>query len=231
MKIAIMQPYLFPYLGYFQLIASSDIFISYNSVNYIQRGWINRNKILISHSAEYFTVPVKKSSLGTPINEIEISNYAVFKDKFLKKIELSYKKAPYFNDIYGMLEELLNREKYSLISNLAFESIKDICKILDLKTTFVESSEIEFGIDLDKYQKLEYLIDYFNASEIILPTGSKKLYEEWQPENCLKKTINHLNISYDQNQREFINNLSIIDVLMFNSLDEIKVLLKQYTLE
>ena len=221
-----MQPYLFPYLDYFQLIARSDIFISYNSVDYIQRGWINRNRILISRSPEFFTVPVKKSSLGTPINEILISNYSIWRDKFLKTLYLSYKKAPFFNDVYNLIENILNNKNYTLISNLALDSIIGISKHLDFNTSFIESSEIEFGSNLNKNQKLEFLIEHFNASEIILPTGSKELYNEWNPKNCLKKTIIPLDLKYHQNQREFVNNLSIIDVLMFNSLEDIKILFK-----
>lgn len=221
-----MQPYLFPYINYFQLISRSDIFISYNSADFIQRGWVNRNKILISHLPEYFTVPVKKSSLGTPISEISISDYIVWKDKFLKTLYLYYKKAPFFNDVYNLIENILNNKNYTKISNLALDSIIEISKYLNFNTSFVETSEIEFGSNLNKYQKLEFLIEYFNASEIILPTGSKELYNEWCPKNCLKTTIIPIDLKYNQNQREFVNNLSIIDVLMFNDLDGIKELLK-----
>ncbi len=222
MKLAIMQPYLFPYLGYYQMVAEADIFICYDTVDYKQRGWINRNKILISNKPAYFTVPVSKKPLGTPIYEIQIIGYNKWLVKFLKTIELSYKKAPHYNEVYQLLIEILSKKQYKNISNLAVNSIKGVSQYLDLSTNFVMASDIKAIPQLKtKEEKLNSFIDHFNASSIILPPGSKDLYANWDPIKGSKMTMAVPEIEYKQYKYKSFNNLSIIDVLMHNSVDEV----------
>ena len=84
MKLAIMQPYIFPYLGYFQLLNSVDHFVFYDDVNFIKGGWVNRNQLLINNQNKFFTVPLKKIISFTPINEVEIHKklYPNWRSKF-----------------------------------------------------------------------------------------------------------------------------------------------------
>src|SRR5690606_3799363 len=100
MKIAIMQPYLFPYLGYFQLINAVETFVFYDDVNFIKRGWINRNQILVDNKAALFTVPLKKASQNKLINEIDMAIDEKWLSQFFKTIEQNYKNAPYFDDTF-----------------------------------------------------------------------------------------------------------------------------------
>ncbi|VXC55839.1 WbqC family protein [Chryseobacterium sp. 8AT] len=105
MKIAVMQPYIFPYIGYFQLIKAVDKFIFYDDVNYIKGGWINRNNILINKNKSLFTIPLDKASPFITINETNI-NLKIFREwrlKFLKTMEQSYKKAPYYSQTYSII--------------------------------------------------------------------------------------------------------------------------------
>ncbi|MEO8664089.1 MAG: WbqC family protein, partial [Ignavibacteria bacterium] len=90
MKLAIMQPYVFPYIGYFQLINAVDKFVLFDDVSFIKKGWINRNRILVNKQEYTFTIPLKKASQNKLIKDIEISEENNWRDKFLKTIEKSY---------------------------------------------------------------------------------------------------------------------------------------------
>ncbi|MDQ3534602.1 MAG: WbqC family protein, partial [Bacteroidota bacterium] len=122
MRIAIMQPYLFPYIGYFQLINAVDKFVLLDDVNFINKGWINRNKLLINGKSCYFTVPLEKASQNKLIKDILIASDANWKGKLLKSIELAYKKAPHFGQIYTLVEKIIY-SNYKTISELVHQSI------------------------------------------------------------------------------------------------------------
>ncbi|MBF8150973.1 WbqC family protein [Winogradskyella sp. F6397] len=223
MKVAVMQPYIFPYIGYFQMVNASDIFVFYDNVDYIQRGYINRNNLLSGDGKQYFTVPVKKSSLGTKVNEVVISDYGKWKVKFLKQIKFTYSKAPFFNDIYDILENFLENKKYDKISDFSLESVIMISNYLEMRNQFAFSSEIEGLSEFDdKVEKLEHILNNYKASEIILPPGSKELYKYWEPINAKKSTLKAPEIKYKQFNFQFVENLSIIDVLMFNEIEKVK---------
>ena len=140
MKVAIMQPYIFPYIGYFQLIAAVDKFIFYDDVNFKKKSQINRNQILINGQANLFSVPLKKASQNKLINEIELRIDSIWVENFIITLEFNYKKAPYFKDIFPLIENIL-KKKTETISDLAIISIKEISNHLGLKTKFELSSE------------------------------------------------------------------------------------------
>ncbi|WP_417875625.1 WbqC family protein [Winogradskyella sediminis] len=222
MKVAVMQPYLFPYLGYFQMVKASDIFVFYDNVDYIQRGYINRNNMWSSNGKQYFTVPVNKSRLGTKINEVLIRDFDTWKTKFLKQLRFTYAKAPFFNPTYELLERFLEQKKYEKISDLSSDSVRMICNCLGLHNQFALSSEIEGLTEIkDKGDKLDYILTHYKAREIILPPGSTELYKHWKPENAKKRTLEIPEINYKQFNFQFIEHLSIIDVLMFNALENV----------
>src|ERR1035437_2930920 len=106
MKIAIMQPYIMPYIGYFQLINAVDKFVILDDVNYINKGWINRNNILVNKKAHLFVIPLKEASQNKLINEINISDEGKWKANLLKTIEQNYKRSPYFTIVYALIEEI-----------------------------------------------------------------------------------------------------------------------------
>lgn len=120
MKLAVMQPYIFPYIGYFQLVSVVDKFVFYDDVNFINRGWINRNRILINSSANYFTVSLNKASQNMLINEVQVLNGSL---SLVKTMEMAYKRAPYFNEIMPLIHQIFVTE-YNLISDMAIDSVK-----------------------------------------------------------------------------------------------------------
>ena len=136
-----MQPYFFPYISYFQLINTVDKFIIYDDVNYINKGWINRNNILINNSANLIQVPLIAASQNRLIKDILIVDENKWKDKLLKTIYFNYKKAPFFNQIASLLEEVIMSNCNS-ISDLNYCTILKTCSYLNIETEFIRTSSV-----------------------------------------------------------------------------------------
>lgn len=233
MTIAIMQPYLFPYIGYFQLIKAVDKFVFYDDVNFIKRGWINRNRILVSGKDFMFTVPLQKTSQNNLIlnSYIKQEAYNEWRDKLYVTIDLNYKKAPYFDDAFRIITNVLNQNTTS-ISELAIESIKQVSEYLELNTLFIKSSETYNNRSLERQERLIAICKSENASHYVNAIGGQELYtkESFEKENIKLNFIKPLPIEYKQFNNDFVPWLSIIDVLMFNSKEEIKLMLNSYKL-
>ena len=231
--VAVMQPYIFPYIGYFQMVAAVDKFIFYDDVNFIKQGWINRNKILVSNSEFVFTVPLKKASSFNLIKDTEINPdlYQKWKPKFLQTLDQSYKKAPFFMEAYSVIEEILNKE-CTKISSLAIHSVKDLAAYLQLNTEFSVSSEAYENRGLERQERLLDICKTENASHYINAVGGQELYnkEDFQQVGVTLNFIKTLPIEYKQFKNEFVPWLSIIDVMMFNSKEDIRSLLSKYQL-
>ncbi len=234
MTVAIMQPYIFPHLGYYQLVNAVDTFIFFDDVNYINKGWINRNNILQQDKPLKFTVPLAKASQNRLINEIELSEYSKWRKDFLKSVEISYKKAPQFAFVFKWLNEFFTKD-YGLISDLAADSVKAVAKLLDLPVVFKSSGSLNYKnvVAQNGEQKILKLCKILGAGRYINPKNGINLYNRnvFNSENIQLKFINMHEVTYPQFKKdEFVPNLSIIDVLMFNSIDEIKLLLIEYSL-
>jgi hypothetical protein len=231
MKLAIMQPYLFPYIGYFQLINAVDKFVLLDDVNYISRGWINRNRILINGDAQLISVPLKNASQNRLINEIEIVNDQKWREKLLRTFQFNYKKAPFFNDVFHLVEKIiLNKEKS--ISTFIFNSINDINKYFAIKTIIEPSSAKYNTKNLKAEQKVLNICIQEKATTYINPIGGTELYSKqlFKDNNLDLFFLKTKEIVYIQNCKNFIPWLSIIDVMMFNSVDRIRVMLDDFEL-
>jgi hypothetical protein len=232
MKIAVMQPYLFPYVGYFQLINAVDKFIFFDDVNFIQRGWINRNYFLVNQKKKLITIPCQKASQNKKINEIYPVKDEKITTKILKTLSTSYTKAPYFNTVYPILKSIITFSNKS-IARLSANSVLEIIRYLDIKKTIKYSSE-EFG-ETKKMPAADRLIEIAkreNANQYVNSIGGIDLYSK---EYFKSKSVELLflksdDIKYHQGKDQFIPNLSIIDVLMFNSIEETKAFLNNYQL-
>lgn len=231
MKIAIMQPYIFPYIGYFQLINAVDKFIIYDDVNFINKGWINRNRILVNGKDSLFTIPLKEASQNKLINSIEVNWDSAWKSKFLKTIEQSYKKAPHYQQVLPLIEGLLNSEK-SIFSEIIFENLTQVCQYLEIKTEIVPSSSIYQNTDLKAQERIIDICEQEKTDTYINPIGGLELYDKAAFQTIGKELffIKSKAIRYTQFKNEFVPWLSIIDILMFNSPEQISVLLKDYEL-
>ncbi|MEX1014718.1 MAG: WbqC family protein [Candidatus Paceibacterota bacterium] len=230
-RIAIMQPYLFPYIGYFQLIFAVDKFIIYDDVGYIKNGWIHRNKILINKEAKYFTIPCKNVSSNKEIKDIEHNINHNISDKLLKKIKYSYNNAPYFNCVYNIIERVIKSEQY-YVSDLAIKSIKEVSSYLDLNTIFKISSKCYENNHFKRTDRIIDICKQEQAGTYLNASGGKELYSKsyFNKQGIKLNFLEPNNIIYTQFDNKFVPGLSIIDIMMFNSVSQIKKMLNDYQL-
>lgn len=231
MKIAIMQPYFFPYIGYWQLINAVDKFVVYDDVNFIKGGWINRNNILLNGQKHLITLPLNGASSHKLINEIDIVEKESVKLKLLKKIEAAYKNAPYFNVVYPKVEQTVISE-FNNISDVVFFSIQELVSYLKIDTEILKSSNIPKDNNLKSVDKVIDIVRNLGGSVYINAIGGQELYQKKDFWECgiELKFIKTNNIEYKQFDNEFVSGLSIIDVMMFNSPEQIKKMLDNYEL-
>lgn len=223
MKIAIMQPYVFPYIGYFQLIQSVDKFVFYDDVNYIKKGWVNRNRIMVNNEANLFTIPVLKASQNKLINETKLGIDKKWLNQFYSTLEHSYKKAPYYKETIKLIQDVLN-QSHANISDLATTSVTTITNHLGLLTVF-EKSSITYPQTkgMEKANRLIEICHLNNANTYINPSGGKELYDKayFKAKNIDLFFIENQLSTYQQFSSTFIPGLSIIDIMMFNSKNKI----------
>ena len=231
MKIAIMQPYILPYIGYFQLIKAVDKFIIYDDVNFINRGWINRNRLLVGGKDSLFTIPLKEASQNKLIHEIEVNWDAAWKSKFLKTLEQSYKKAPYYTDVLPLVQASLALDNVP-ISEVIVENLRILCSYLDIKTEIIASSRSYNNQHLKAQERILDICLQEKAHQYINPIGGLELYDKtiFEEKGMVLNFIKAKAISYPQFKNEFVPWLSILDVLMFNSVAQIQVFLEEYEL-
>ncbi len=231
MKIAVMQPYLFPYVGYFQLIHSVDKFVILDDVNFINRGWINRNRILVNNADNIFTIPLKDASQNKKICDTFISEDLKWQEKLLKTIEMAYKKAPFFKEAFRVLQEIIQINEKNL-SAYIFNSLTSINNYLEIPTTMVPSSGIYQNGHLKAQDKILDICMQEKANHYINPIGGLELYSqaEFAVRDIKLNFIKSEAIEYKQFTYEFIPWLSIIDLMMFNSKDQLVNFIEQYSL-
>jgi len=228
MRLGIMQPYFLPYIGYFQLINAVDKYVIYDDVNYIKGGWINRNKLLLHGKEFMFNLILSGASPNKLINEITVNEN---QNNLLKTIQSSYVKAPYFINVYPFIEEVFEYRDKNLARFIG-NSIIRIAQYLGCKTEFIYSSEIEKDCSLKGQEKVIHICNVLKATEYINAIGGQGLYskEEFKHKKIDLKFLATQSIEYKQFTNEFIPYLSIIDVMMFNSVEEIKKMLNKFEL-
>lgn len=228
MKVAIMQPYFFPYLGYFQLIASVDVFVIYDDVNYINRGWINRNAILANGQPQRINLALGKSSQNLLINQIEVVDTG---ERLLKTVAQCYGKAPHFKSVFPLIEQALRYKDKNLGAYLA-HLLQLVCDALGIQTRLISSSSLRKDNSLKAQEKILAICQELHATQYINSIGGKQLYE---PDAFLARGVQlsflqSRNVTYKQFGKGFVPGLSIIDVLMFNDSTELQRMLAEYDL-
>ncbi len=228
MTIAIMQPYFLPYIGYWQLVNAVDKYVIYDDVNFITRGWINRNYILLNKQPFLFTVLLLGASRNKLINEISVNDNQI---KLIKTFESAYKKAPFFNDVFEIIIEIFEYCDKNL-AKFVGNSIIKISNYLDLKTEFIYSSEMKKNSLLKGQEKILNICNILKANEYINAIGGQKLYNkvDFESNNIHLYFLKTRPIEYKQFNNEFVPNLSILDVMMFNSAEQINKMSKEYEL-
>lgn len=216
MKVSIMQPYAFPYLGYFQLIHSADEFVLLDDVNFINKGWINRNNILLNGTSHRFTLPLVKASQNKLIKEVGLNPEQAWKTKFLRTLEMAYKKAPHYNSTIALLESIF-QEPTKSISDFNFIAIQKICNVLEITTKIHQTSSI-FNQESKGSERILSICKELKATHYINAIGGMELYDKdrFKTEGVKLNFIQmDDDISYKQLNQSFTPGLSIIDMLMF----------------
>jgi len=232
MKLAIMQPYFFPYIGYFQLLKTVDEFVIYDNIQFTKKGWIHRNRILVNEASSFVTLPLKNDSDYLDINDRRLADsFFQEKKKLLRRIEGAYRNAPYFHDVYPLVKGCLDYDDSNLF-NFIFFSVKKIMNFLSINTRVVISSSIKIDNSLKAEKKVIEICKQMNAGTYINPIGGLELYDkgEFAAHNIELKFLKTKPIVYKQFNNNFIPWLSIIDVMMFNSVQYISELLNNHEL-
>lgn len=231
-KIAIMQPYFLPYLGYFQLIKAVDVFVIYDNIKYTKKGWINRNRILLNGKDTLFTIPLAGSSDYLPINQkLLAGDFESRRLHTLARIQEAYRKAPQFNLIYPVIERIFHDNSRNLF-DFIYNSIREILRLLGITTTLVVSSTLEVDHRSKGVHKVLAICNNLHADTYINPIGGVELYSAREFKDCgINLYFHNMKVvPYRQEADAFISHLSIIDVLMYNDLAQVHSLLDQYRL-
>ncbi|MGI9517500.1 MAG: WbqC family protein [Pirellulaceae bacterium] len=235
MRLAIMQPYFLPYLGYFSLIAAADHFVVFDPVQYIRHGWINRNRILKPGFAEpqYIKIPLAKHSRGTLIRDIRISLNTDWKARIFAQIQHYKKKAPYFEQAREILESCLEPDTDDIVK-FNVHCLKTVCAAVGIEFAYSSFGEIRDEVEQVTHpgEWALHISSALKATTYINPRAGIDIFDQSQfvdrgVELCFLE--NSLS-SYSQRNQEFVAGLSIMDVLMFNSLEETKTHINDYSL-
>lgn len=228
MTIGIMQPYFLPYIGYFQLINSVDTFVIYDNIQYTKKGWINRNRYLLNGKDAIFTIPIKKDSDYLNVNQRVLSD-DFSPIKLLNQIKAAYSKAPYYSEVYPKIEEIFKCEEKNLFQYI-YKSINIISEYLNIKTNIIISSSLNIDHSLKGQNKVLAICKCLNAKNYLNSIGGVELYSKsiFAENNIKLNFIKSQAIEYKQFSHNFVPWLSILDVMMFNEVEDIKKYLECY---
>lgn len=222
MRIAIMQPYLFPYLGYFQLIGAVDRFVVYDNIKYTKKGWINRNRFLKNGRDALFSVPLKGASDVLDVRERELAE-GFDPGKLLNQLQHAYRRAPQFGEVFPLVRDIVEFGEVNLFRFL-HNSVVRMCDYLQIGTEIVVSSTIPINHALKKEEKVLAICQEAGAGVYVNAIGGIELYskETFQARGIELKFLRPKPFRYRQFDNEFVEWLSIIDVLMFNSKEVVR---------
>jgi hypothetical protein len=231
MRLAVMQPYLFPYIGYFQLMHSVDRFVLFDDVAFIKRGWINRNRILVNGAEHLFSVPIEKLSQNRLICDTMIATDGKWKGDLMKTLEWNYRKAPHFGAAFPIIAEILGSDERR-IGRFIANSLAVLAAYLGLSAELVIASARYANQHLKGEDRIldmcrtEGALAYHNAP------GGAGLYNRarFASEGIALRLLEPHLTAYRQSAPPFVGGLSIIDVLMWNPQAEARVMVADYAL-
>lgn len=232
MKLGIMQPYFVPYIGYWQLMNAVDNYVIYDDVTFIKNGWINRNRILIGGQPHYFNLPTIGAGSNVLIKDVQLNPDQRQFDKLLKTLEMAYRKAPFYDETMTVLAPVLVQQTTGLADYLA-NQIRAVAQYLGMKTHFLVSSrEVSKDSSLHAQDKVLDICRSLGATEYYNAIGGQELYDcqAFAEHGVSLHFVKTKDITYRQFKNDFVSNLSIIDVMMFNSAETVREMLLQYEL-
>lgn len=216
MKVAIMQPYFLPYIGYFQLINAVDVFVIYDNIKYTKKGWINRNRFLRNGEAVGFSLPLKKDSDFLEICDRQLATEFEPK-KLAGQLKEAYRKAPFFTEVCPLVERLITFPEKNLFAYIR-NSLDELCTYLGIHTRILTSSHLPLNHSLAGVDRVVSICKHLAADTYINPIGGTELYENdtFATQGIKLFFLQSEEKRYPQFGGNFVPWLSIIDVLMFN---------------
>jgi len=232
MRVSIMQPYLFPYLGYFHLMEASDVIVLYDDVNYLKAGWVNRNRLLLHGEEFLFTVPVSKGSQNKRINEIRPVIDDRWRQKFENRLYHAYRKSPNFEAISQITKRTF-AEEYQDITDMCLMSLKQVYEYLGIDFVWTKASSFAPETrGIGKADRLIQIVKKYEAQQYVNVTGGQELYSKkyFQEHGIDLYFVKSFFREYKQRGDRFVPGLSIIDLLMFNDKEQVKSYFKDFEL-
>jgi len=229
MKVGVMQPYFFPYIGYFQLVTAVKVFVCLDDVAWVQRGFVNRNRVLVKGKAKWLTVPMVGKSQNKKIGEVKVVRDDKWKRKMLKTVEQAYARAPFGS--VALLNIVVESEQ-TTIAKLAWKSVEVVAEYLELETKLVASSVGLAERGLKGQERILSICKRLETAEYVNAIGGQKLYskKEFAKRGIKLWFVKSGKIEYTQGQDEFVAKMSILDVLAWNSKGKVKKMVDNYKL-
>jgi hypothetical protein len=223
-----MQPYFLPYLGYWQLLRAVDKYLVYDDVTYIKGGWINRNNLLVSGEKKMFTVSLRGASSFKLINAIEIGDN--FSNLF-GLVQANYAKAPYFKEVKALLVQMVSFES-RVLSEFITNSMRIIMEYLSIDTEILISSNLSLHTELKGKDRIIEICEHLGADTYYNAIGGQELYSkpEFAAHGIELRFLKTNLRPYTQQKCDFVPGLSILDLLMFNSPQQVNQMLDDYEL-
>lgn len=232
MRLGIMQPYFLPYIGYFQLLRAVDRFVFLDDVAFIKKGWIHRNRLQIGGKEHLFTIPIRDASQNRTIQETSLAADPAWRTKLERTVQGAYAKAPLFDAVFPLFQEIVRLETDS-ISTLAIHSVRTVASYLQIETPTTLSSQTHGGSPLRAQERILEICKREGASHYINPIGGTELYDAslFAASGIELSFIRSVAVPYRQADADFLPFLSILDVLMLNSKEEILSQLESFSLQ
>lgn len=232
MKVGIMQPYFLPYIGYYQMMAAVDKFVILDDVNYIRKGWINRNFIMIGGGQHWLTIPLSAASQNVEIRSLEIAPDTGWKIKMKRSIERAYRRTPLTIETMEMVSRFLEAAEGNL-SDFLRMTLQEVCRVLKIETPIVSSSALGSRDGFKGQDKIIRLCTELQADTYVNLPGGRSFYQN-EPfksagiELCfIDQTIPPGRLSSGLGDSPYI---SILDLLMRNSHESVRSALTEFTI-
>jgi len=232
-SLALMQPYFFPYIGYYSLAACADKFLFFDEAQYIKQGWVNRNRIELERNGrkEYIKIPTKKSSHTTPINEKQISDQYDWRSKIMNQLKSYISRSENFEEVNELVKNIIYFPTSNL-SEICIRSVTLICDYLDVDYWSRTTSELVLP-DVNKLDSHEHAIRYtnhYNLDSYINPPGAiGHLYKQKTFESAGLNLYSLYNNSYfNENGNLKTQPMSILHDLFLYGKQEVKRMVNDY---
>lgn len=231
MKLAIMQPYFFPYIGYWQLLNHVDRFVIYDDVNYIKRGWINRNRILINGDPKLLVIPLRDASQNKAICDHVIDESAAWRAKMLRSVDNAYRRAPYFSDAFPVINSIISCDTADLAAFLK-NGLVTLSDYLGITTQIVSTSRGYDNAGLLGQGRIMDICNQENCDSYVNLEGGRALYDskDFDAAGLSLEFLSTNRLSYAQRADSFTENMSIVDVLMAVGREGVRELLPNFSL-